>query len=83
VNGILHSTAKCGSEAGTHHCRSDLNGKCLYIHDGFYLVNSSLLALGLVLFVTYIRPKIEQIQRIPPMQWRLAAAQARKDTKGD
>ena len=51
----------CGSEVGKHHC-TEASGRCVYIQDGYYYVNTVLVILGVVLFLGYIWPSVNQIQ---------------------
>lgn len=49
-------------------------GNCEMLRDGYYIVNVICVAVGLVTFFLYIRPKVVHLQSLPLRAWRLSAA---------
>lgn len=49
-------------------------GNCEMLRDGYYIVNVICVAVGLVTFFMYIRPKVLHLQSLPLRAWRLSAA---------
>ena len=47
-------------------------GTCEMLRDGYYIVNVICVIVGVVTFVSYIRPKVMHLQELPLRAWRLA-----------
>lgn len=43
------------------------------IQDGYYIVNMLCVAVGVVTFTMFIRPKVIHLQDLPLKAWRLAS----------
>lgn len=63
----------CSVQADKERCING-GGTCEMIRDGYYIVNIVCVAVGLVTFVLYIRPKVLHLQSLPMRAWRLSAA---------
>ncbi|KAI8900900.1 acetyl-coenzyme A transporter 1-domain-containing protein [Globomyces pollinis-pini] len=64
------SSIKCSDNKSKETCIS-LGGKCSFISDGYYLVNTGCFLFGLLTLIFYIQPAIVKLQKIPDQQWRL------------
>ncbi|KAL0466678.1 acetyl-coenzyme A transporter 1 domain-containing protein [Neurospora intermedia] len=49
-------------------------GTCNMIQDGYYIVNLLCVAIGVVTFTMFIRPKVIHLQDLPLKAWRLASS---------
>lgn len=51
-------------------------GSCEMARDGYYIVNILCVIIGVVTFVSYIRPKVLHLQGLQLRAWRLAPTAA-------
>ncbi|KAJ1659669.1 hypothetical protein IWQ61_001291 [Dispira simplex] len=72
----------CTDEAGKQQCNA-LQGQCVILQDGYYLVNAACVALGGIIFVAYIIPNIYRLVRIPTREWHLRQSPAEPVAKED
>ena len=47
-------------------------GSCDMSQDGYYIVNIICVLVGIITFVTFIRPKMLYLQKLPLRAWRLS-----------
>jgi PAT family acetyl-CoA transporter-like MFS transporter 1 len=67
----ITSPFDCALEAEKHRCL-DGGGTCRIDTDGYYIVNVICIAVGVITFIGFIRPKALQLQQLPLTAWRLA-----------
>ncbi|ROT37570.1 acetyl-coenzyme A transporter 1 [Sodiomyces alkalinus F11] len=60
----------CSLQADKARCLQG-GGTCETVHDGYYIVNILCVILGLVTFVSFIRPRVLHLQSLPMRAWRL------------
>lgn len=60
----------CSSEAGKDSCKT-LGGTCTINQDGYYVMNLICIAIGSMLFFSWIKPKMQHLQRLPIESWRV------------
>jgi hypothetical protein len=61
----------CSLQSDKERCLKG-GGTCDMARDGYYIVNILCVVIGVVTFVTYIRPKVLQLQSLPLRAWRLS-----------
>ncbi|KAI0017920.1 acetyl-CoA transporter 1 [Xylariomycetidae sp. FL0641] len=61
----------CAIQAERERCENG-GGTCEILHDGFYIVNVLCVAVGLLTFFLYVRPKVLHLQGLPMRAWRLS-----------
>lgn len=61
----------CSMQADKERCLRG-GGSCEMVRDGYYIVNILCVIIGLVTFVSYIRPKVLHLQSLPMRAWRLS-----------
>ncbi|RKP38643.1 acetyl-coenzyme A transporter 1-domain-containing protein [Dimargaris cristalligena] len=66
----LGQTFSCLNEEGKQLCAS-LQGQCLVIQDGYYIVGAVCAVLGSGFFFWFILPEINRLVRIPAHEWHL------------
>ncbi|KAI5805306.1 acetyl-coenzyme A transporter 1-domain-containing protein, partial [Peziza echinospora] len=59
----------CALEPEKHRCK-DLGGSCKIYTDGYYTTNIVCVAVGVVTFVWYIRPRVNRLMALPLRAWR-------------
>ncbi|KAL2149934.1 hypothetical protein VTH82DRAFT_7610 [Thermothelomyces myriococcoides] len=67
----------CAIQADKERCLAD-GGVCEMQRDGYYIVNVLCVLIGLVTFVSFIRPKVLQLQALPLRAWRLSPSSSTK-----
>lgn len=67
---LVTSPFSCAVQADKERCENG-GGTCEMIRDGYYLVNIICVVIGIVTFVTFIRPKVLHLQALPLRAWRL------------
>ncbi|KAK3693812.1 acetyl-coenzyme A transporter 1-domain-containing protein [Podospora appendiculata] len=65
----------CSMQPDKERCLAG-GGTCDMTRDGYYIVNIICVALGVVTFALYIRPKVLQLQALPLRAWRLSSPPA-------
>jgi PAT family acetyl-CoA transporter-like MFS transporter 1 len=60
----------CVAEADRHRC-VDGGGTCDISTDGYYLVNLLCVAVGALIFWSFIGPAVKRLQALPLRAWRL------------
>ncbi|KAI8367620.1 acetyl-coenzyme A transporter 1-domain-containing protein [Radiomyces spectabilis] len=60
----------CISEEGKSLCK-ELGGTCMVQQDGYYIVGTVSVALGLAMLLFYIRPTVQRLETISKRLWRL------------
>ncbi|KAL9944183.1 hypothetical protein D7B24_007016 [Verticillium nonalfalfae] len=68
---VVTSPFSCSLQADKERCVKG-GGTCTMVQDGYYIVNVICVALGLLTFVLYIRPRVLHLQSLPMRAWRLA-----------
>ncbi|PNH63334.1 hypothetical protein VD0002_g5000 [Verticillium dahliae] len=68
---VVTSPFSCSLQADKERCVNG-GGTCAMVQDGYYIVNVICVALGLLTFVLYIRPRVLHLQSLPMRAWRLA-----------
>ncbi|KAL2161250.1 hypothetical protein VTH06DRAFT_8470 [Thermothelomyces fergusii] len=63
--------SSCAVQADKERCLA-AGGVCEMRRDGYYIVNVLCVLVGLVTFVSFIRPKVLQLQALPLRAWRLS-----------
>jgi MFS transporter, PAT family, solute carrier family 33 (acetyl-CoA transportor), member 1 len=64
------SPFSCVAETEKHRC-TDGGGACTISTDGYYLVNVLCVAVGALLFWSFIGPAAKRLQGLPLRAWRL------------
>lgn len=64
------SGISCNTEKGRDLCK-DLNGTCDIVRDGYYIVNTLCVVIGLIMLLFYVKPIIKRLERLPKKMWRL------------
>lgn len=62
--------AECVSDHGKASC-TELGGECVTERDGYYIVSSICLGLGVLSVIFYMIPTARRLQAIPPSKWRV------------
>ena len=62
----------CTTEEGKNFCKG-AEGTCGLERDGYYIVGTLCVVLGLGLLLVYIKPIIKRLERYPKQMWRLAS----------
>lgn len=70
---LIKEPFSCAVQADKETCLAG-GGICEMQRDGYHVVNILCVAIGVVTFVLYIRPKVLQLQALPLRAWRLASA---------
>ncbi len=65
----------CTGEAARDAC-IQAGGKCIVERDGFYVVNTVSVVIGLVIVTAVIIPRIRLLEMVPPRKWRIVPASA-------
>jgi PAT family acetyl-CoA transporter-like MFS transporter 1 len=65
----------CVDEADKHRC-VDGGGTCDISTDGYYLVNVLCVAVGALIFWSFIGPAVRRLQGLPLRAWRLGPVEA-------
>ncbi|KAI9777901.1 MAG: hypothetical protein M1835_005105 [Candelina submexicana] len=68
---LITTPFSCALEAEKHRCL-DGGGTCNISRDGYYITNIICVIVGVVTFVTFIRPASLRLQSLPLRAWRLA-----------
>jgi hypothetical protein len=55
---IVH---ECVSEVGKHECKT-ISGKCLEERDGYYVVSTICIVVGVTLWLAFVRPTALKLQ---------------------
>jgi MFS family permease len=63
----------CAVQADKERCLA-AGGACVMHRDGYYMVNLICVIIGVVTFVTFIRPRVLQLQALPLRAWRLSSS---------
>ncbi|KAK4117496.1 MFS general substrate transporter [Canariomyces notabilis] len=63
----------CAVQADKERCLA-AGGACVMHRDGYYMVNLICVVIGVVTFVTFIRPRVLQLQALPLRAWRLSSS---------
>jgi hypothetical protein len=66
----LDDTIQCKSADGVGKCK-ELDGSCMVIRDGYYMVNTMCVLLGLYLARTVTLPLVCALERLPVRLWRV------------
>ncbi|EJT70485.1 acetyl-coenzyme A transporter 1 [Gaeumannomyces tritici R3-111a-1] len=61
----------CAVQAEKERCLAG-GGTCEMVRDGYNIVNIICVAVGIITFVTFIRPRMLHLQSLPLRAWRLA-----------
>ncbi|KAK7039310.1 acetyl-coenzyme A transporter 1-domain-containing protein [Favolaschia claudopus] len=64
------AATECVSQRGKALC-ADLDGTCLVVRDGYYLVSTSCMIFGVVFLVLYTTPTAWRLQALSPSSWRV------------
>jgi hypothetical protein len=59
-------------------CKS-LGGICAVEYDGFYLVSSGCIILGVFLYVSVIKPMIRNLQSLDSEAWKVPTLDVKKE----
>jgi MFS transporter, PAT family, solute carrier family 33 (acetyl-CoA transportor), member 1 len=70
---LLTEPFSCSLQSEKERCIRG-GGSCEMLHDGYYIVNLICVAVGVITFVSFIRPRILQLQSLPLRAWRLAGS---------
>lgn len=62
--------AECVSDAGKALC-TESGGTCVIERDGYYIMSSICVGLGVILLVTFILPTAKMLQALPLQKWRI------------
>ncbi|KAK4187318.1 acetyl-coenzyme A transporter 1-domain-containing protein [Podospora australis] len=68
---LVTQSFSCAVQADKERCLAG-GGVCEMQHDGYYTVNMLCVAIGVVTFLLFIRPKVLQLQALPLRAWRLS-----------
>jgi hypothetical protein len=60
----------CSTEGGKDWCTQS-EGTCTVERDGYYIVGTLCVSLGLLLLLVYIKPITKRLERLPKQMWRL------------
>jgi PAT family acetyl-CoA transporter-like MFS transporter 1 len=71
------SFVKCTDDKSKEQC-SSLGGKCSYLQDGYYFVNTACFIFGILSLWLYIRPTILRLEKIPDAAWRVKKSNKNK-----
>ncbi|KZF20429.1 acetyl-CoA transporter [Xylona heveae TC161] len=71
---LVTSPFSCALEAEKHRCENG-GGTCNVNRDGYYIVNVLCIIIGLVTFLSYIRPAAIKLQSLPLRAWRLVGGE--------
>lgn len=72
LNGPFVTEAfSCAVQADKERCHVG-GGTCKMVSDGYYIVNVICVLIGILTFVSFIRPKVLQLQSLPLRAWRLS-----------
>ncbi|KAK3367018.1 acetyl-coenzyme A transporter 1-domain-containing protein [Lasiosphaeria ovina] len=77
---LVTEAFSCAIQADKERCLAG-GGTCDMVRDGYYIVNVICVALGLVTFVLFIRPKVLQLQALPLRAWRLSPSSSSSSLK--
>lgn len=69
-DGDKDNGATCASDALRDACKA-AGGTCHTLRDGYYVVNWAGLIVGFILFVAYVRPKVQALEVLGPKAWRV------------
>lgn len=67
---MLYVDLSCQTEVGKDWCKQ-VNGLCKLERDGYYIVGTLCVVLGLFMLLTYIKPVVKRLERLPKQMWRL------------
>ncbi|KAI8354678.1 acetyl-coenzyme A transporter 1-domain-containing protein [Blakeslea trispora] len=73
VSDKLGQVISCAEETGKELCEQ-MEGTCQLEKDGYYVVGTLCVVVGLVMLLGYIKPAVKQLERYPKMMWRLASS---------
>lgn len=74
VTGTLDAAPySCALQLAKDQCLAN-GGVCEMVRDGYYVVNIICVIIGIATFITFIRPKVLQLQSLPLRAWRLSQA---------
>jgi hypothetical protein len=59
-------------ETGKEWCKQ-AKGTCQFESDGYYIVGTLCVVLGLFMLLAYIKPVVKRLERYPKKMWRLNA----------
>ncbi|CAO3702046.1 unnamed protein product [Rhizopus stolonifer] len=62
----------CAEETGKEWCK-EMGGTCAIQQDGYYIVGTLCVILGLLCLVFYIKPTIKKLEKYPKNMWRLSS----------
>ncbi|KAG8873460.1 hypothetical protein FS842_008583 [Serendipita sp. 407] len=68
--GTLIKASECVSEQGKDQCKK-LAGNCVIERDGYYIVATACFAIGVTLWITFVRPTALTLQSLPFSKWRV------------
>ncbi|MCJ1308207.1 hypothetical protein MMC25_001860 [Agyrium rufum] len=71
ITNPITSAFSCALEAEKHRCIEG-GGTCVLERDGYYVTNVVCVIIGVISFVTFIRPKAKALQALPLRAWRVA-----------
>ncbi|KAJ2710063.1 hypothetical protein H4R19_003937 [Coemansia spiralis] len=61
----------CAAQDARTRCETE-GGTCTVHWDGYYIVSTSCILVALTLFVTFIRPAVHRLERLPAHMWRVS-----------
>ncbi|KAL7309500.1 hypothetical protein PS15m_010371 [Mucor circinelloides] len=60
----------CTTETGKDWCKQ-VNGACQLERDGYFIVGTLCVVLGLLMLLAYIKPIVKRLEKYPKKMWRL------------
>jgi hypothetical protein len=72
TQGAAGAAGECVTEHGKALCR-ELGGQCVTSAEGYYPVSAACIALGLAVFVAYVRPQCRRLEQLPHDAWLVQA----------
>lgn len=60
----------CSLEAGKDWCKQ-VNGTCQLERDGYFIVGTICVVLGLFMLLAYIKPIVKRLEKYPKKMWKL------------
>jgi len=68
---VLIKASECVSEHGKGQCTA-LGGECVTERDGYYIVSTFCIIIGIIIFLTFTRPTALALQALPISKWRVS-----------
>lgn len=68
---LILQASECVSEHGKQACEF-IGGECITERDGYYIVSTICVVVGVISLIFYIVPTARRLQALPPSRWRIS-----------